>query len=109
MAGFDEAGPIVAAARAVAGSAIDRIAVDTGGFRFARLTDYRDPNFLPGGAKYGDLPGLLALGAPGKAWLSGESDLILPKRVYAMAQATSALTLAPNGDRAAAAAWLLGP
>lgn len=109
VAGFDEAGPIVAAARAVAGSAIDRIAVDTGGFRFARLTDYRDPNFLPGGAKYGDLPGLLALGAPGKAWLSGESDLILPKRVYAMAQATSALTLAPNGDRAAAAAWLLAP
>jgi len=108
VAGFGEAGPVVAAARAVAGSAIDRIAVDTAGFRFGRVTDYRDPNFLPGGAKYGDVPGLLALGAPGKAWVSGESDPLLTKRVYAAAQATSALTLAPNGDRAVAAAWLLG-
>ena len=52
-------GPIVAAARAVAGDAIDLAAVDTGGFRFAKLLDFRDPQFLPGGAKYLDLPGCL--------------------------------------------------
>ena len=38
VAGFGSAGPIVAAARAVAGDAIDRAAVDTGGFRFARCS-----------------------------------------------------------------------
>ena len=64
VAGFGGTGPIVAAARALAGDAIDRAAVDTGGFRFAKLLDYRDPRFLPGGAKYLDLPGMLALGAP---------------------------------------------
>ena len=72
LPGFGVAGPIVAAARAVAGEAIDRAAVDTGGFRFGNLLDYRDPQFLPGGAKYLDLPGMLALGAPHPLWLAGE-------------------------------------
>ncbi|MBI5757852.1 MAG: acetylxylan esterase [Planctomycetales bacterium] len=72
VAGFGGAGPIVATARAVAGKSIDRAAVDTNGFRFGKLLDYRDPQFLPGGAKYLDLPGILALGAPHPLWLAGE-------------------------------------
>jgi hypothetical protein len=72
VAGFGDTGPIVAAARAIAGAAIDRAVVDTGGFRFRKLLDYRDPRFLPGGAKYLDLPGMLALGAPHPLWLAGE-------------------------------------
>ncbi len=62
VAAFGHAGPIVAAARAVSGDTIDLAAIDTGGFRFAKLLDYRDPQFFPGGAKYLDLPGILALG-----------------------------------------------
>ena len=30
-------------------------------FRFANLKSYRDPNFLPGAVKYGDLPALMKL------------------------------------------------
>jgi dienelactone hydrolase len=74
VAGFGGTGPIVAAARALAGDAIDRAVVDTGGFRFGKLLDYRDPQFLPGGAKYLDLPGMLALGAPHPLWLAGEGN-----------------------------------
>src|SRR6185436_2766686 len=74
LAGFGAAGPIVAAARAVAGDAVDRAALDTKGFRFGKLLDYRDPQFLPGGAKYLDVPGLLALGAPQPLWLAGEGE-----------------------------------
>ena len=74
VAGFGGAGPIVAAARAVAGAAIDRAAIDTGGFRFGQLLDFRDPQFLPGGAKYLDLPGLLGMGAPQALWLAGEGS-----------------------------------
>ena len=59
------AGCWAAAARAIAGGAIERAAIDTGGFRFAALAASDDPDFLPGGAKYGDLPGVIALfGAP---------------------------------------------
>ena len=39
-------------------------AIDTAGFRFADVTDIHSPDFLPGGAKYGDLPGMLSLSAP---------------------------------------------
>jgi dienelactone hydrolase len=81
VAGFGQTGPIVAAARAVASDSIDLAAIDTGGFRFAKLLDYRDPQFLPGGAKYLDVPGFLALAAPQRLWLAGEESLpsILPE------------------------------
>jgi dienelactone hydrolase len=72
VAGWRGMGPIVAAARALAGDAIERAAVDTNGFRFGQILDYRDPMFLPGGAKYLDLPGLIALNAPHSLWLAGE-------------------------------------
>ncbi len=72
VAGLGGAGHWVAAACAQAGAAIDQAAIDTGGFRFANLTAIDDPDFLPGGAKYLDLPGILALAAPGKMWLAGE-------------------------------------
>jgi hypothetical protein len=75
VAAFGRTGPIAAAARAVSGDAINSAAIDTGGFRFAKLLDYRDPQFLPGGAKYLDVPGLLALGAPHRLWLAGEKSV----------------------------------
>ncbi|MEX2112192.1 MAG: acetylxylan esterase [Pirellulales bacterium] len=71
---LDGAGPWAAAARAQAGEAVARAAIDTGGFRFASLRAIGDLNFLPGGARYGDLPGMLALAAPGELWLAGEGE-----------------------------------
>lgn len=72
VAGWGQTGPIVLAARALTGDAIDRAAVDTKGFRFGKLLDFRDPMFLPGGAKYLDVPGLIQLNAPHPLWLKGE-------------------------------------
>lgn len=56
--------PIAAAARALSGDMVDRCALTTKGFRFADIRSYRDPSFLPGAVKYGDLPALLALNTP---------------------------------------------
>jgi len=61
-----------AAARAIAGDMIDLATIDTGGFRFAKITALDDPDLLPGGAKYLDLPGILALSAPLPLTLLGE-------------------------------------
>ncbi len=108
VAGFGGTGPIVAAARAVAREGIDRAAVETSGFRFSKLLDYRDPAFLPGGAKYGDVPALLALNAPAKLWIGGEAAPALATKLYQSANAAGALTSAAKADRAAAAKWLLG-
>ncbi len=107
VAGWGTAGPIVVAARALAGEAIDRAAVDTGGFRFGKLLDYRHPMFLPGGAKYLDLPGLLALNAPHALWLAGEGD---KPEVFA-AKFTKLTSFAGEvaQQEASAVQWLLQP
>ncbi|TLD71847.1 acetylxylan esterase [Phragmitibacter flavus] len=69
-----ETGPIAIAARALTGNAINHLAAQTNGFRFSQILDYRHPQFLPGAAKYLDLPGLIALNAPHPILLIGESD-----------------------------------
>jgi hypothetical protein len=112
VVGLDGAGPWVAAARAQCGEAIDQAVIDTGGFRFGKVLDLHDPNFLPGGAKYGDLPALLALGAPGRAWVGGETaeGLALARSQYKAVNAETNLTPF-SGEaqqvRAAAIEWLL--
>jgi hypothetical protein len=112
VVGLDGAGPWVAAARAQCGEAIDQAVIDTGGFRFGKVLDLQDPNFLPGGAKYGDLPALLALGAPGRTYVAGENTdtLALPLKQYKALHASDNLTQF-GGDAqqmsAMAIEWLL--
>ena len=114
LVGLDGAGPWVAAARAIAGSAVDRAVIETGGFRFGKVLEIHDANFLPGGAKYFDLPGLLALGAPGELLLAGEGaePPELLRTAYRWDQAEARLRTV-TGDavkaRTAAVDWLLRP
>lgn len=107
LVGLQGAGAWAAAARALARDWVAAAAIDTAGFRFADVSDMRDAGFLPGGAKYGDLPGMLGLGAPGRLWLAGETGAgSAPQRLYALAGAQDKLSTAPSGDAAAAARWL---
>jgi dienelactone hydrolase len=112
LVGLEGAGPWVAAARALAGAAVDRAVIDTQGFRFGQITDLHDPNFLPGGAKYFDLPGMIALNAPGRLFLAGEGSAAPPvvTEAYRAADASDRLRVF-QGDaaqtRAAAVDWLL--
>lgn len=49
-------------------------AFHTQGYRFATITEARDPQLLPGAVKYGDVPALLALSGGNKPlWLGGET------------------------------------
>ena len=98
LAGFGQMGPVAAAVRAVTGGAIAKAAVDTNGFRFGRLLDYRDPMFLPGGAKYLDVPGLLCVGSAQPLWVAGEKDHTLFR--------SATLHLDGTDPKTAAAAWL---
>ncbi|MCH8217682.1 MAG: acetylxylan esterase [Planctomycetes bacterium] len=72
LVGLHGSGPLVAAAVAQAQGAVAKASVNTRGFRFVDLEDVYDVNFMPGAAKYDDLPGLLALSAPTRMWLAGE-------------------------------------
>lgn len=111
IVGVNGAGPLVAAARAIAKDKIDNAAVDTQGFRFTSLTSYRDPNFLPGITKYGDLPAILALSAPHPLWVGGEDDSLpdVTKAVYkAAGKPQNLVSGGPRLDVGTAAVdWLL--
>ncbi len=72
LAGVLGAGHWAAVARCVAGDALDACAIDTQGFRFEEVDGIRHPDFLPGGARYLDLPGFLLAAPPGPLWISGE-------------------------------------
>lgn len=110
VVGVNGAGPWVAAARAQCGPSMDQAVIDTAGFRFGKVLDIHDPNFLPGGAKYGDLPALLALGAPGRMLVAGESDegLKLARAQYQLANAAGKLTTfkaGANGQGVLSTEW----
>jgi hypothetical protein len=107
----DGVAPIAAAALARCGGVVDRAAIDTRGFRFGKLTDYLDASFLPGGAKYGDLPGLLSLAEPTKLWIGGETPetAAIVKKAYAAGGAAEAVVLdgsPPDDAKKAAMDWI---
>ena len=107
-----QSGALVAAAAFQAGSAVDRVAIGTGGFRFGTITDIRDPMLAPGAVRYGDVPGLLALSAPKPMWLADEAaapDVV--SAAYKSANATDKLSLYKGDAKSAAdaaAAWVIG-
>ena len=112
LVGLDGAGAWVAAAATQAGPAIDRAAIDTAGFRFAKLTEIDDVNFLPGAVKYGDVPGLLSLAAPHACgWLAKEANRRKssrpPTRPPASPRRSPATTAAKRKRPLEAVNWLL--
>jgi hypothetical protein len=80
--GLKGAGHWVAAARAVAGDAINKAVIETGGFRFSKLASDWDADFLPGAVKYGDLTGFLVQPAPSRLLLA-DDDPELAKQIAA--------------------------
>ena len=56
-----------AAANFAAGEALDRVVIETADFQFIKVRSIHHPDFLPGGAKYGDIDSLLSL-AENEPW-----------------------------------------
>ncbi len=69
LVGFEEAGPWVLLARGLCGDGVKRTAADIHGFRFEKVRTTSDEMMLPGALKYGGLPALTALAAPGELFL----------------------------------------
>lgn len=71
LVGVEGGGPWAGAALAVAEGSVAAAGIDTGGFLFREVNDVRSPDLLPGGAKYHDLPGMIAAGLPTRLILAG--------------------------------------
>jgi hypothetical protein len=110
LVGWGEAGPWAVIARAMAGAAVERCAVDLNQFRFENVKEEDDPMMLPGAVKYGGLPAFLACAAPGEVLTHnhrGTATGQLPKAAYAAAGADAKLVRdAAKWDDAKVAAWL---
>ena len=109
---LDQTGPLAVAARAQARDAIDRLAVDTHQFRFGQVKDLHSPAFLPGGARYHDLPGMLAVASPEATWIAGESDQTLQvvRAAYQAVEAEKKISLddGPQDQRPKSAVrWII--
>jgi len=73
LVALDATAPLAAAALALLPpDTIEAALLDTKGFRFGKLTDWRAANFHPAAAKYGDLPGLLKLSTAKRLQVLGE-------------------------------------
>jgi dienelactone hydrolase len=69
LVGFDKAGPWALLARGLCGDAVARTAADWNEFRFEKVRTTKDEMMLPGALKYGGLPALAALAAPGELYV----------------------------------------
>lgn len=65
-------------ARAIAGSAVARLAASYNGFDFDQVTEASDDNYLPSGMRFGGFWALAALGAPGETIVLNSSDAQAP-------------------------------
>ena len=80
LVGLRGAGHWAAAANYAARGAIDRAVIETGGFKFIRVRSIRDPDFLPGSSRYGDIEALISYAKTGP-WVvdsEGLPDWIRP-------------------------------
>lgn len=100
--------PVAAAAAALAGTAVGAVVVDTNGFRFQKVRDIRDPLFVPSAAAAGDLPGILAIGAPRNLYLMGEGKIgpAIVGAAYEVAARPDTLRVSEVRDLDAATNWL---
>ena len=69
LVGHGKAGPWVLLARGLCGEAVARTAADVDRFRFDSVRTMTDEMMLPGALKYGGLPALAGLAAPGELYV----------------------------------------
>ena len=86
----------------LAAADVNRAVLDLQGFRFAGVDRIDAPDFLPGAAKYGDVPALLALSSPREVWILEQADearasLGLVTGAYSANGAGAELTIAAAG------------
>jgi dienelactone hydrolase len=111
LVGFEGAGPWVVLARALCGDAVARTAADVDRFRFDKVESTSDEMMLPGAVKYGGLPALAALCAPGELYLHNHKGTGMGEWVKAAYEAAATPgRLQRSGDKVApekVAAWLV--
>jgi hypothetical protein len=90
LLGRGKAGPWVMLARGLCGDAVARTAADVDRFRFDGVRKATDEMMLPGALKYGGMPALAALAAPGELLVHNHSGTGSGKWLKAVYEAAGA-------------------
>ncbi len=107
LVGLGEGAPWALIACALAGDAVDRIAVD-GDWDFGRIESLEDPAMLPGALRYGGVSFFGALLAPTPLrWLGVEELPGVLSAMYASSGASAAPQAVPAAHPPTLAAWIL--
>ena len=96
LVAFGTSGPPALVARALAGNAVERAAIDLGNFDFDQIHDAMDPMMLPGALKYGGVDGLLALCDSGKTLVTLAKNDRAQRRASKVGQVVVQESRAPN-------------
>jgi hypothetical protein len=92
-----------AGARALSRDRVDDATLDLDGFRYGAVDRIDAPDFLPGAVKYGDVPALIALAAPGRVTVADDgltrADEGLARAAYEAAGAAERLAIRPSARR----------
>ncbi len=111
LLGRGKGGPWVLLARGLCGNAVERTAADVNRFRFDSVREVTDEMMLPGALKYGGLPALTALSAPGELLIHNHRSTSMGQWTKAAYKAAGAADkLMRSGDRMSddkVVAWLL--
>jgi hypothetical protein len=110
LVGFEQAGPWVLLARGLCGDKVSRTVADVHGFRFEKVTTTTDEMMLPGALKYGGLPALAALAAPGELFihnLQGADDRWLSSAYQAAGAAEKVQRIGDRVWMQKVAEWLV--
>jgi hypothetical protein len=111
LVGWEKAGPWVLLARGLCGDAVARTAADSDQFNFLKVRTTTDEMMLPGALKYGGLPALTGLAAPGELFVHNNRGTGMGKWLKAVYTAAKATDRAQkSGDKAEAVKvveWLL--
>jgi hypothetical protein len=100
LAGFGRAGPTALLARALAGDAVEKAAIDMNHFDFDAVTTDTDPMLLPGALKYGGIYSFATL-------CNGGKTLLANARSGAESPGSSVQMKPEGGDRVQMIEWLL--
>jgi hypothetical protein len=101
--GIEGAAAIAAAAVALSSQAVSSLGVDLDGFRFESITSIRDVNLIPGGVRYGDVAGLLALCSPASLAVARDQLASVTQAAYSSAKGTAVELTATDSASAAKA------
>ena len=75
-----EGGALAMASSFVLGNRIEKTVALTGGFRFASVTRFDDPMFVPGAVKYDDVAGLARLVGDRLLWLDAQETVPMEEK-----------------------------